>query len=54
MVGEVHVPVGAALGVEFAVPGDLRAHRELQEQGVEQVDRLLLVVLGRRLEDRAE
>ena len=54
MVGQMHVPQRAPVVVADVVPGDLRAHRELQEQGVQQVHRGGLVAVVRRIEDRPQ
>lgn len=54
MVGEVDVPVRAALVVEVLVAGDLRADRELHEQRIQQVDREDVVAAVGGLEDGAQ
>nr|UUC09216.1 hypothetical protein [Streptomyces sp.] len=54
VVRDVHVPLGAAVVVPGLVAGDLRAHRELDEQRVQQVHRQHLVAARRRLEDGAQ
>ncbi len=54
VLGEVQMPVGAAVRLQQAVSGDDRADRVLGEQLVEQVHRAALVALGGRLEDGAQ
>jgi hypothetical protein len=50
----VHVPQRAAVVVPEVMAGNLRAHRELQQQRVQQVHGERLVAAVRRLEDRAQ
>ncbi len=54
MLGEVDVPVGAAVVVEGLVAGHLGADGELHEQRVQQVDREDVVTAVGGLEDGAQ